>query len=203
MMRVKGIATIAGGLVIAAGIALSLAACSDNGNNNGANQTQHRPLKQSDVQETIKSFKAKRPALYRFFNSAYGYAVFPTIGKGGLIIGGAYGGGAVFRQGELVGHSTVTSFSIGAQIGGKTFSELIFFRNEKAFDRFTSGHFQFGTSIISIGAPAGGTSEGAVTTLERAYNKYGIAVFTMTKTGFMVGINVGGQKFSYTPVKPY
>lgn len=165
-----------------------------------ADSAHHRPLKLSDVKATVVSFIRARPGIVRFFNNAYGYAVFPTIGKGGFIIGGAFGGGAVFRRGELAGYATVTNFSIGAQIGGKTFSEVIFFQTEKAFDRFTTGHFQFGSSAISIGVPAASTAEGAVSTLASAYSERGVAVFTLTKTGFMVGVNVGGQKFSFTPV---
>ncbi|MDN5864580.1 MAG: lipid-binding SYLF domain-containing protein [Gammaproteobacteria bacterium] len=240
MRRANSIFTIAGLIVLAAGIAVSASACSRSDNNEtqpvprsdvnettgnagdyaaggyamgtgpaagtmnrsaDGNQVRHRALELADVKATIATFKQARPGIGRFFDNAYGYAVFPTIGKGGLSIGAAFGGGAVFRQGELVGHATVTNFSIGAQIGGKTFSEVIFFQNAKAFDRFTRGHFQFGTDAISVGVPAGATAEGAVATLESAYSDVGLAVFTMTKAGFMTGVNIGGQRISYTPLE--
>ncbi|MGH8162171.1 MAG: hypothetical protein ACRESR_08545 [Gammaproteobacteria bacterium] len=165
--------------------------------NNGA---QRNPPMPSDVKATIEKFKRKAPAIGKFFNDAYGYAVFPSIGKGGVIIGGAHGGGSVFKHGRLVGHSTATNFSIGAQIGGKIFSEAIFFKNAKAFDRLTGGDFQFGSNTVSIGVPTKTTDQRAATTPANAYNDRGVAVFTMTKSGFMVGIKVGGQKFSFTPV---
>ncbi|MGH8273711.1 MAG: YSC84-related protein [Gammaproteobacteria bacterium] len=163
----------------------------NNGNGQAA-QAQHRKPGHSDVQNTIAKFKQKAPQTAGLFNNAYGYAVFPSIGKGALVLGGAHGGGEVYKQGKLVGHATMTKFSIGAQAGGKMFSEVIFFQNAKAFKHFTGGNFQFSANATAAGAKSGAT----------ANNNYsnGVLVFTMTKAALMAGVNIGGQKFTYTPV---
>jgi lipid-binding SYLF domain-containing protein len=199
--RNAGMAT--GGGMVAAGANPA----TNTGTNAGYNQsgstengnTHHRKLKHSDVQKTINQFKQKEPDIDQFFNNAYGYAVLPTVGKGGLIIGGAYGGGEVYRQGKRVGHTSVTNFNIGAQIGGKTFSEVIFFKNSDAFNRFTQGNFQFGDNATTVGVKAGASSTANKgITPATAYSDKGIAVFAKTKSGFLAGVSIGGQKFSYT-----
>ena len=147
----------------------------------------------------------------KFFDSSYGYAVFPTIGKGGLVVGGAYGHGRVFRQGAPVGDVTVTQVSVGFQAGGEAYSMIIFFEDERAFKEFTSGSFEFGADATAVaitagaGASAGttGASAGAsggqkdATTAGKYYR--GMAAFVIVKGGAMAGVSVGGQKFNYKP----
>ncbi len=146
-----------------------------------------------------------------FFDHAYGYAVFPTIGKGGIGIGGAYGEGRVYAQGEHVGDTSMAQVTIGLQLGGQAFSQMIFFEDERAFREFTGGNFEFGAQAsavaITAGAQAGagttGTSAGAsggrrdARTVGSYYR--GMAVFTVAKGGLMYEASIGGQKFSYTP----
>lgn len=144
-----------------------------------------------------------------FFNSSYGYAVFPTIGKGGLIVGAAHGTGRVFQQGKYIGDSSVTQLSVGFQAGGQAYSEIIFFEDKRALDEFTSGNFSFSGNVsavaITAGASAsagtGGSSAGASggkkdATTSGQYQK-GVAVFTIAKGGLMYEASVAGQKFSY------
>ena len=147
-----------------------------------------------------------------FFASAYGYAVFPTIGKGGLIVGGAHGSGHVYEKGKYIGDTSVTQLSVGFQAGGQAYSEIIFFEDKRALDEFTKGNFEFeaGVSAVAITAAAGGTagtqgaSAGAsggkkdATTVGSAYYK-GMAVFTIVKGGAMYQATVAGQKFKYEP----
>jgi len=147
----------------------------------------------------------------KFFDSSYGYAVFPTIGKGGLVVGGAYGHGRVFRQGAPVGDVTVTQVSVGFQAGGEAYSMIIFFEDERAFKEFTSGGFEFGAdaSAVAITAAANatagttGSSAGASGGMKDAANRgnyyRGMAVFTITKGGAMFEAAIAGQKFKYTP----
>ena len=165
-----------------------------------------------EVTYTIEVFKGAG-ASAGFFDTAYGYAVFPTIGKAGMGIGGARGSGQVFLNDQAVGRTTVTQLSVGFQFGGQAYSQVIFFEDERAFNEFTSGEFAFGanasavaiTAGVSAGAnTSGGASAGAsggkndaVTTGE--YYK-GMAVFTVAKGGLMYEATVGGQKFSYTPI---
>jgi lipid-binding SYLF domain-containing protein len=145
----------------------------------------------------------------RYFHNCYGYAVFPTIGKGGIGVGGAHGTGHVYRGGALVGQSSMTQVTVGFQFGGQAYSQIIFFEDKRAFDEFTSGHFEFGAQAtavaITAGASAeagtGGTAAGASATQKDArtagrYQK-GMAVFTVAKGGLMYEATIGGQRFSY------
>ena len=149
----------------------------------------------------------------KFFKSAYGYAVFPTIAKAGVGIGGAHGKGRVYEIGQHVGDTTVTQVSVGLQLGGQAYSQIIFFEDQRAFREFTSGNFEFGAeaSAVAITAAAGakastaGSSAGAsggkhdAATVGKYYK--GMATFTVAKGGLMYEASVGGQKFSYSPVK--
>jgi hypothetical protein len=162
--------------------------------------------------ETVNIFKNSGQSA-AYFSNAYGYAVFPTVGKGGLGVGGAYGKGRVYQMGKLVGDVSVSQLSIGFQAGGQAYSEIIFFENNQAFDNFTSGNFEFeaGVSAVAITAAAsaqantgGGTSSSASGGKNNAktsaaltgYTK-GMKVFTVVKGGAMYEASVGGQKFSY------
>lgn len=148
-----------------------------------------------------------------FFNKSYGYALFPTIGKAGFIIGGAHGDGRVYAKGKHVGDTTVTQGSIGFQLGAQGFSQIVFFQDKRAFDEFTSGNFEFGAQaeavVITAAAGAKGTTAGSSATASGGKNNAdtaggwykGMAIFTIAKGGLMYEASVGGQKFSYTPVK--
>ena len=160
--------------------------------------------------ETIERFKQAGQSA-SFFGNSYGYAVFPTIGKGGIAIGGAHGDGHVYDHGKAVGRTSMTQVSFGLQLGGEAFSEIIFFQDRRAFDRFTSGKFEFGAGaqavVITAGASAsagtGGASAGAsansVTATTAGKYHDGMAVFTIMKGGAMYELSVQGQKFSYKP----
>jgi lipid-binding SYLF domain-containing protein len=161
--------------------------------------------------DTIALFK-KAGATADYFSRSYGYAVFPTIGKGGLIVGGAHGSGRVYQGGQYVGDTSMTQVSIGLQIGGQDYSQVIFFEDKRAFDEFTSGSYEFdaGVSAVAINAAASGsagttgtsngTSKSADTASARAGGYYkGLAVFTIIKGGAMAEAAVAGQKFSYRP----
>ncbi|MGE0625532.1 MAG: YSC84-related protein [Pseudomonadales bacterium] len=149
----------------------------------------------------------------KFFDSSYGYALFPTIGKGGIGIGGAGGKGRVYVGGAHVGNTSMAQVTVGLQFGGQAYSMIIFFEDERAFREFSSGNFEFGaqatavaiTAGASAGAStAGGGSAGASGGQHDAataggYSK-GLAVFTVAKGGLMYEASLGGAKFNYTPV---
>jgi len=165
-----------------------------------------------DYSDTIKVFRDAGKSS-KFFAGSYGYAVFPTIGKGGFVIGAAHGSGRVYRQGKYVGDTSMTQVTVGAQLGGQAYSQIIFFQNKAAFDQFTSGDFEFGAQATAVAITAGasaqagtsGASAGASGTQESATtagNYYkGMAVFTVAKGGLMYEASIGGQKFSYKPKK--
>lgn len=146
-----------------------------------------------------------------FFHNCYGYAVFPTIGKGGLVVGAAHGNGHVYEHGKYAGDTSMTQVSVGAQAGGQAYSQIIFFEDQRAFDEFTKGNFEFGADVnaVAITAAAGGsvgtTGAGAEASGgekdARTAGKYykGLAVFTIVKGGAMYQATVAGQKFSYSP----
>ena len=149
-----------------------------------------------------------------FFNKSYGYALFPNIGKGGVGIGGAHGKGHVYVGGKHVGNTSMTQVTVGFQLGGQVYSQIIFFEDERAFKDFTSGNFEFGAQATAVaitaaaGAQAttgGGSSAGAsggksdATTTSAGYNK-GMAIFTVAKGGLMYEATLGGQKYKYEPL---
>lgn len=147
-----------------------------------------------------------------FFSNSYGYAVFPTIGKGGLVVGGAHGSGRVYRQGKEVGETSITQISIGLQAGGQAYSQMIFFQDKRAFDEFTAGNFEFGVGVSAVvitaaasgsagttGASAGASGGKKDAKTAGEYHK-GMAVFTIVKGGAMAEASVAGQKFSYKPL---
>jgi len=162
-----------------------------------------------EYSDTINVFKNAGESA-SFFDNSYGYAVFPSIGKGGLVVGGAHGKGRVYAQGKHIGDTTVTQVSVGLQAGGEAFRQIIFFENKAALDQFTSGNFEFGADANAVAIRSGvsgsvGTT-GATGTANTAKNaasgaKYykGMAVFTVVKGGAMVQATVGGQKFSFKP----
>ncbi|MEM8768680.1 MAG: YSC84-related protein [Pseudomonadota bacterium] len=149
----------------------------------------------------------------RYFDSAYGYALFPTIGKGAIGIGGAGGKGRVFVGGNHVGNTSMGKVTIGFQLGGQAYSMIIFFEDERAFREFSSGNFEFGAQAsavaITAGASAAASTAGGGTagasggrhdaTTAGTYSR-GLAVFTVAKGGLMYEASIGGAKFGYRPV---
>ena len=158
--------------------------------------------------DTIDAFKAS-PAVAPHFASAYGYAVFPTIGKGGIGVGGAHGKGQVYREGKITGSTSMTQLSIGLQLGGQAYSMIIFFQDKRAYDDFTSGEFEFGAQATAVaitasaqaqagtGAITAGASVGDDAGKQQAAYQDGMAVFTYAKGGLMYEASVAGQKFRF------
>ncbi len=160
--------------------------------------------------DTIKVFRNAGES-GSFFANSYGYAVFPTIGKGGIGIGGAYGKGRVYSQGNYTGDTSMTQLSIGWQLGGQAYSQIIFFEDKRAYDEFTSGNFEFSADASAVAITAGASASAGTTgssagasggqssaTTRGSYNK-GMATFTVTKGGLMYEAVLAGQKFSYKP----
>ncbi|MEH6451840.1 MAG: lipid-binding SYLF domain-containing protein [Psychromonas sp.] len=159
-----------------------------------------------ESQATVSTFK-KLEQTTPFFEEAYGYAVFPTIGKGGFGIGGAYGEGHVYLAGEPTGVVKMGQVTFGFQVGGQAFSQIVFLQDKRAYDAFTSGSFEFGAQASAVAltygasAQAGTTGSGATAGEKQAKARYvsGFAVFTLAKGGLMYEASLGGQKFSFTP----
>ena len=161
--------------------------------------------------KTIDVFK-KSEAVKPFFANSYGYAVFPTVGKGGFVVGGAYGSGQVYAKGVVTGTTELFKGTIGFQLGGQAFSQMIFFQDKRAFDEFTGGNFEFEAGVSAVAITAGvqakagtegataGASAGPATGAQATINYHkGMAVFVHAKGGLMYEASIGGQKFSYKP----
>lgn len=167
-----------------------------------------------DYSGTINDFK-QIDTVKPYFSSAYGYAVFPTIGKGGLGIGGAYGKGQVYRAGKVTGFISMSDLSIGFQAGAQAYSQVVFFQNQKAYDDFTSGNFEFSASASAVAVTAsvqaqtgtgGGASAGASTKSssggKQATAEYsdGLLIFVLGKGGLMYEAAISGQKYKFKPL---
>ncbi|GLP97587.1 YSC84-related protein [Paraferrimonas sedimenticola] len=160
-----------------------------------------------DYQRAIDTFKEAEETRH-FFDTAYGFAIFPTVGKGGIGLGGAYGKGKVYRGGAVTGKTSLTQVSFGFQLGGQAYSEVIFFKDKAAYDDFTSGSFEFGAQAsavaITVGAnaKAGTTGNSASAGHSSATGSYieGMAVFTVAKGGLMYEAALAGQTFSFDPL---
>ena len=161
--------------------------------------------------EAVENFR--NAGTGNMIDSAYGCAVFPTIGKGGIGIGGAHGKGGVYHGGKRVGLTSMSQISYGLQLGGQSYSQIIFFRDERAFTDFTSGNFEFGAQASAVALTAGasaqtstggsgsassGTDKRLNTVTEENYDdRSGMAIFTIAKGGLMYEATLSGQKFKY------
>jgi lipid-binding SYLF domain-containing protein len=144
-----------------------------------------------EAQATVADFKKADRDMSRFFDKAVGYAVFPTVTKGAVGVGGASGSGIVFEKGTAVGKASLTQATIGAQIGGKTYSEVIFFETMSALSDFKRGTLALAAQASAVAAAAGASKD--------AKYQDGVAVFTHEKGGLMAEASVGGQKFRFEP----
>lgn len=140
-----------------------------------------------EAKGTIADFKKTDPGISKFFNTAYGYVVFPKIGKGALVIGGAGGKGTVFKSGAPVGDATMSQVTIGFQAGGQKYAEVIFFKNAKAYKRFVGDKYEFAAQVSAVALKAGVSVD--------AEYRDGMLVFTQAIGGLMYEASIGGQKF--------
>jgi lipid-binding SYLF domain-containing protein len=148
--------------------------------------------KQIDVAQAIEQMTKEDPGVQRFFDESYGYVVFPSVGKGGFIVGGAHGNGLVYEQGALVGKAELTQASIGLQAGGQSYVEVIFFEGKEDLHRFKTEDFEFSGQVSAVALNKGASAD-------IDYSN-GVAVVTKTKGGLMAEASLGGQKFDYTPI---
>lgn len=145
------------------------------------------------VAAAIANFKTADPGISRFFDNAEGYAVFPSVGKGGAVVGAAYGNGEVYHRGRLVGRSSITQVTLGFQLGGQAYSQIIFFRDRSDLEDFRKGNFEFGAQASAVAVTAGASANAGYSN--------GVAVFTLTKGGLMYEATIAGQKFNFIPIE--
>lgn len=147
----------------------------------------------TSVQKSVELVQVVDPTLKKFFETSYGYAVLPSVGKGGFIIAGAGGDGEVFKGGKLAGYCAMGQGTIGATVGGQSFDEFIFLQDETTYNGFVSGKFALAAQVSAVMVKSGG---GAA-----AGYQSGVAVFVNNTKGAMLEASVGGQNFSFTPLE--
>lgn len=146
----------------------------------------------ADAKKAKQTLIKQDEGLESFFKDSAGYVIFPNVGKGGFIIGGASGNGAVYENGNLIGMADLKKLNIGLQAGGQAIIEVIFFETKKDLDAFKKSDFQFGAEASAVAVKSG--------IAFNAKYKDGVAVFALPKAGLMADASVGGQKFKFTPV---
>jgi len=165
-----------------------------------------------DYSRTIELFR-QSPQVQLFFDSAYGYAVYPRVGKGAWILGFTYAKGQVYRGGYVTGRSTLYHVSIGLQGGGQVYSQIIFFQDQRAYDEFTQGTFEVDAATAAVAVTAGARAQTGTTgstastssgpqTATQFGNRYakGLAIFVQGKGGLMLDASVGAQRFTFEPL---
>lgn len=160
--------------------------------NNAAKAEDEKELA-ADVQTAIEQFQKTDTGMKKFFSEAEGYVVFPSVAKGAIGIGGAHGKGLVFEKGKLIGEATLSQGTIGFQLGGQVYSEIIFFESKTNLDSFKESEMAFSAQVSAVAAAEGASAN--------AKYQNGVAVFTQAKGGLMFEASVGGQKFKFKPSK--
>jgi lipid-binding SYLF domain-containing protein len=143
------------------------------------------------AQLTIDTFCKTDPSLTKFFDSAAGYAVFPAVTKGAVGVGAAAGRGVVYQGGEVIGYADLRQATVGVQLGGQQYSELIFFQTDADLARFKADEIEFAAQASAVAS-----SDSAAANADYAS---GVAIFVVGQEGLMFEASVGGQKFRYRP----
>ncbi len=146
-----------------------------------------------DAETTVADFREADPGLSRFFSGAAGYAVYPSVGKGGAGVGGAFGRGVVFEHGRPAARTTVTQVTVGAQLGGQAYSEVVFFETPEALARLERGETTLAAQVSAVAAASGVSAH--------ARYAQGVAAFTLPRGGLMAEASVGGQRLSFEPLE--
>jgi lipid-binding SYLF domain-containing protein len=173
-------------------VALILAGCSLVGCSAAPKNEEKKTELSSAVKSELASMKEDDPSLDAFLKKSYAYVLFPSVGKGGFVVGGAYGRGEVYEQDKLIGYADITQATVGAQVGGQSFAELICFENKAALDQLVNGEYTLAAQASAVALASGAASN--------AKYRDGVAIFTHVKKGLMVEAAIGGQKFKFVPI---
>lgn len=173
-------------------VAVASVACG--GSKEGAKDAKDAKVERNpDVQETIDKFKEKDPTIAPLFERSAGYFVIPSVGEGGLIIGGGHGSGEMFEHGAFIGAVSVSEVSIGAQVGGQSYSEVVFFEKDADVRRLKEGTFEFNAEVTAVAAEKGAAKNGTF--------KEGTMAFILPRKGLMASAAIAGQKVKFTAAR--
>jgi lipid-binding SYLF domain-containing protein len=178
--RMMSVATLVTGLVIVGGCATA------------PSSPEGRVELSRDVGTALTKAKVQDPSLQAFLDKAYGYAIFPSVGKGAVGVGGAYGKGEVFERSKQIGYCDLSQATIGIALGGQTFTEIIGFETKAALDNFKNGNLKFAAQATATALKAGASANANYTD--------GVSVLTASEQGLMVEAAIGGQTFSFQPL---
>ena len=143
----------------------------------------------TESKEAKAAFIKTDESMKSLFINSYGYVIFPNVGKGALLVGGAGGNGAVYEKGKRIGTAKMVQISVGAQVGGQAYREVIFFEDKDALRRFKENKVEFSGQVSAVAVKAGASAT--------AKYREGVKVFTQEKSGLMLEASIGGQKFTY------
>jgi len=146
----------------------------------------------NDSKEAKAAFIKTDASMKNLFNSSYGYAIFPNVGKAAIVVGGAGADGLVYEKEKKIGTAKMVQISVGAQVGGQTYREVIFFENKDALDRFKENNVEFSGQLSAVAVTSGASAN--------AKYREGVQVFTQEKSGLMLEASIGGQKFTFKPL---
>lgn len=149
------------------------------------------PKAEEKAEKTITTYREKNDKMNSYFEDSYGYVVFPSVGKGGIVLGGAHGRGSVYEQGEFIGEAKMTQVTLGFQWGGQAYSEVLFFKDKATLDSFKNSELKFAGQASAVAVTLGASAD-------ISYEN-GVAVYTLAKGGLMYEASLGGQKFNYLP----
>ena len=152
-----------------------------------------KPTSTEEVDATIAAFLKQDANIQSFFDNAHGYAVFPKIYKAAIGVGGAYGTGRVYEKGKFIGDAKLSQLTYGLQLGGQAYSEVIFFGEKDALERFKAEKMEFSAQASAVAVTAGASADAAY--------EHGVAIFTLAIGGLMYEASIGGQKFSFNPAE--
>lgn len=156
-------------------------------------QTESQERIMKDSKEAKASFLKSDPSMEKLFKTSAGYVIFPNVGKGAMLVGGAAGGGTVYHDGVAIGSAHMDQVTVGAQAGGQAYREIIFFQDKDALDRFRHNKIEFTGQVSAIAAKSGASAN--------ANYRNSVVVFSQEKTGLMLEAALGGQKFNYSTWK--
>jgi len=153
------------------------------------NTDSKREALHNDAQATVSRMTSEDTSLRQFLDKSAGYVVFPTVGKGGFVVGGSYGRGEVYSHGTMIGFADISQASVGLQAGDQSFSELIVFEDDGVLNRFKQNKVSLSANASAVALKSGAAASARYTD--------GVAVFTKPIGGLMFEASIGGQQFTY------
>jgi len=144
-----------------------------------------------DADRAVADMTARDPALRPLLDQSAAYIVFPEVKQGGFVVGGAGGKGVLFEKGKPAGFAELSQASVGAQVGGQKYSEIVVIRDQFALDRVRASNFDLGAQASAVIVKSGAAAS-------TRFNESGLAVFVQPTAGAMLNVSLTGQRVRLT-----